>query len=87
MGDLVAVVELEQGAAEIEEVSGNHLCTVAGFHYSGTGPAGGAITVGSAGWDTPLRPVPALGEHTAAVLATLGLSESEIADLRANGTV
>jgi itaconate CoA-transferase len=42
---------------------------------------------GSAAWDPPLRPVPALGEHTTAVLETLGISGSEIADLRANGTV
>lgn len=42
---------------------------------------------GSADWSPPLRPVPALGEHTAAVLQALGISESEIADLRADGTV
>lgn len=40
-----------------------------------------------AGWSTPTDPVPALGEHTDAVLAELGLTEAEIAALRVTGAV
>jgi itaconate CoA-transferase len=35
----------------------------------------------ASGWTTPLRPVPALGEHTAAILAELGISADIAAEL------
>jgi len=35
----------------------------------------------------PVRPAPAIGEHTAEVLATVGVEEEELADLRARGVV
>jgi itaconate CoA-transferase len=41
----------------------------------------------SAGWDTPLHPVPALGEHTSAILTELGLSGDEQRRLRDAGAV
>ncbi|MGH2554296.1 MAG: CaiB/BaiF CoA transferase family protein, partial [Actinomycetota bacterium] len=34
-----------------------------------------------------LRPAPALGQHTVEVLASIGVAEDELADLRANGVV
>jgi itaconate CoA-transferase len=42
---------------------------------------------GSTGWRLPLGPVPGLGEHTTAILAELGLSDGEIAQLRASGAI
>ena len=39
------------------------------------------------GYEQPMGPVPALGEHTDAVLAELGLSDNEIHALRAQGVV
>ena len=41
----------------------------------------------SAQWATPLEPVPALGEHSDAILAELGLSPDAVARLRASGVV
>jgi crotonobetainyl-CoA:carnitine CoA-transferase CaiB-like acyl-CoA transferase len=41
----------------------------------------------SAGWTTPLGPIPGLGEHTGAILAELGLDPDAVADLRAAGVV
>ena len=41
----------------------------------------------SAQWATPLEPVPALGEHSDAILAELGLSDDAVARLRASGVV
>jgi itaconate CoA-transferase len=41
----------------------------------------------SADWPTPLRGVPALGEHTSQILAELGLSAAEQERLRAAGVV
>jgi crotonobetainyl-CoA:carnitine CoA-transferase CaiB-like acyl-CoA transferase len=38
-------------------------------------------------WSQPLRPVPGLGENTEEVLASLGLSESDIAGLRTDGVI
>jgi crotonobetainyl-CoA:carnitine CoA-transferase CaiB-like acyl-CoA transferase len=40
-----------------------------------------------AGYDPPMGAIPALGQHTDAVLAELGLAEEEIAVLRAQGAV
>ncbi|MEU9242655.1 CaiB/BaiF CoA-transferase family protein [Streptomyces sp. NPDC048385] len=40
-----------------------------------------------AGYDPPMGAVPALGEHTDEVLAELGLTQGEIADLRARGVI
>jgi itaconate CoA-transferase len=40
-----------------------------------------------AGYEPPMGAVPALGQHTAAVLAELGLSDAEIASLREQGAV
>jgi itaconate CoA-transferase len=39
------------------------------------------------GWEPPMNPVPALGEHTDAVLAELGFGPDEVARLRAVGAV
>ena len=39
------------------------------------------------GFDQPMGPVPGLGEHTDAVLAELGYSETEIKNLRADGVI
>jgi crotonobetainyl-CoA:carnitine CoA-transferase CaiB-like acyl-CoA transferase len=36
---------------------------------------------------TRLRPAPGFGQHTAEVLATVGITEPELADLRARGAV
>jgi itaconate CoA-transferase len=41
----------------------------------------------SPGWETPLRAIPALGEHTAPILAELGLSADAVVGLRAAGVV
>lgn len=35
----------------------------------------------------PLRPAPGFGQHTAEILATIGVGEGELADLRAHGVV
>lgn len=40
-----------------------------------------------AGYDPPMGAIPALGQHTDAVLAELGLADEEIAALRAQGAV
>ena len=40
-----------------------------------------------AGYDPPMGAIPALGQHTGAVLAELGLTDEEIAVLRAQGAV
>jgi formyl-CoA transferase len=37
--------------------------------------------------DRPLSPPPALGEHTAEVLATVGIDEAELSRLRASGII
>ena len=39
------------------------------------------------GWEAPMSPVPALGEHTDAVLGELGFSADDVARLRASGAV
>jgi itaconate CoA-transferase len=39
------------------------------------------------GWDWRLDPIPALGEHTAAVLRELGFAADEIEAMRAAGAV
>lgn len=39
------------------------------------------------GWDWRLDPIPALGEHTDAVLRELGYSDSEIAGMRSSGAI
>lgn len=63
-------------------------------HWSAQGLAMAVSTdQGVAGWvepafgKTPAGPPPALGEHSDAVLAEVGFSESEIAELRAAGVV
>jgi itaconate CoA-transferase len=38
-------------------------------------------------WEPRMDPVPALGEHTGPVLASLGFSPAEIADLRDQGAI
>jgi len=43
--------------------------------------------IDSSTWDARMDPVPALGAHTAAVLGELGIAESELADLRADGVI
>jgi crotonobetainyl-CoA:carnitine CoA-transferase CaiB-like acyl-CoA transferase len=39
------------------------------------------------GWSAAMRPAPGFGEHTGAVLATIGVEETELGDLRARGVV
>ena len=41
----------------------------------------------SPGWDWRLDPIPALGEHTEAVLAELGFGAADLADMRAAGVI
>jgi itaconate CoA-transferase len=38
-------------------------------------------------WDWRLDPIPALGEHTEPVLAELGFSAADLADMRAAGVI
>jgi len=40
-----------------------------------------------AGFEPPMGPVPALGEHTEAVLGELGFTDTEIAELRGQGAI
>ena len=42
---------------------------------------------GSSGVEPRMDPVPAVGEHTDAILAALGLGEDRIAELRRTGAV
>ena len=41
----------------------------------------------SPGWDWRLDPIPALGEHTEAVLRELGFAAGELAGMRAEGVI
>ena len=43
--------------------------------------------VSTGGAEPALGPIPAVGEHTDAILGELGLTEAEIAALRSSGTV
>jgi crotonobetainyl-CoA:carnitine CoA-transferase CaiB-like acyl-CoA transferase len=46
-----------------------------------------AAPTGSADWDWRLDPIPALGEHTDAVLRELGFSTGELSAMRTAGVI
>jgi itaconate CoA-transferase len=73
-----------------EVVAHPHLAARARWRPVGS-PAGDLIQLLPppviAGHTPPMGPVPALGEHTDAVLAELGATSSEIAQLRATGAI
>jgi itaconate CoA-transferase len=73
VGDLLAHPQLEHRWAEMES------------------PAGPIRTlpfpVSTAGAETAFGPIPAVGEHTDAILAELGLTDAEVATLRSSGAV
>jgi itaconate CoA-transferase len=72
VGDLLAHPQLEHRWAEVESPAGP-IRTLPSPVSTGTEPAFG--------------PIPAVGEHTGAILAELGLTEAEVAALRSSGTV
>jgi itaconate CoA-transferase len=72
VGDLLAHPQLEHRWAEVES------------------PAGPIRTLPfpvSTGTESAFGPIPAVGEHTGAILAELGLTEAEVAALHSSGTV
>jgi len=48
---------------------------------------GSPLKMSGAARSAAFRPAPGLGEHTAAVLATVGVGEAEVAELRARGVL
>jgi itaconate CoA-transferase len=72
VGDLLAHPQLEHRWAEVESPAGP-IRTLPSPVSTGTEPAFG--------------PIPAVGEHTGAILAELGLTEAEVTALRSSGTV
>jgi itaconate CoA-transferase len=73
VGDLLAHPQLEHRWAEVASPAGPVRALPFPVDISGAKPA--------------LGPIPAVGEHTGAILAELGLTEDEIAALRSSGTV
>ena len=73
VGDLLAHPQLEHCWAEVESPAGPVRALPAPVSTGGAAPA--------------LGPIPAVGQHTDAILAELGLAVAEIAALRAAGTV
>ena len=72
VGDLLAHPQLEHRWAEVE---------------SPAGPIRTLPSPVSTGTERAFGPIPAVGEHTGAILAELGLTEAEVAALRSSGTV
>jgi itaconate CoA-transferase len=73
VGDLLAHPQLEHRWAEVASPAGPIRALPFPVDIGGAKPA--------------LSPIPAVGEHTGAILAELGLTEDEIAALRSSGTV
>jgi itaconate CoA-transferase len=73
VGDLLAHPQLEHRWAEMESPAG----PIRALPFP--------VSTGSA--QPALGPIPAVGEHTDAILAELGLSDPEVAALRSSGTV
>ena len=73
IGDLLAHPQLEHRWAEVESPAGPIRALPAPISTGGAAPA--------------LGPIPAVGEHTDAILAELGLTAAEVAALRVAGAV
>ena len=73
VGDLLAHPQLEHRWTEVESPA----CPIRALPFP--------ISTGSA--KPALGPIPAVGEHTDAILAELGLTDAEITALRDAGTV
>jgi itaconate CoA-transferase len=73
VGDLLAHPQLEHRWAEVSSPAGPIRALPFPVSIGGAKPA--------------VSPIPAVGEHTGAILAELGLTEDEIAVLRSSGTV
>jgi itaconate CoA-transferase len=73
VGDLLAHPQLEHRWAEVPSPAGPIRAL--------------PFPVGIGGAKAAFGPIPAVGEHTGAILAELGLTEDEIAALRSSGTV
>jgi itaconate CoA-transferase len=73
VGDLLAHPQLEHRWAEVASPAGPVRALPFPVDIGGAKPA--------------FSPIPAVGEHTGAILAELGLTEDEIAALRSSGTV
>jgi itaconate CoA-transferase len=73
VGDLLAHPQLEHRWAEVPSPAGPIRALPSPVSTGGAEPA--------------LGPIPAVGEHTGAILAELGFTEAEITTLRSSGTV
>jgi itaconate CoA-transferase len=73
VGDLLAHPQLEHRWAEVDSPAGPIRVLPSPVSTGGATPAPG--------------PIPAVGEHTDAILAELGLADAEVTALRAAGTV
>ena len=73
VGDLLAHPQLEHRWTEMESPAGPIRTLPVPASTGGAEPA--------------LGPIPAVGEHTDAILAELGLTDAEVAALRSSGTV
>ena len=73
VGDLLAHPQLEHRWAEVDSPSGPVRALPSPISVGGATPA--------------LGPIPAVGQHTGAILAELGFTDAEVAALRAAGTV
>jgi itaconate CoA-transferase len=73
VGDLLAHPQLERRWAEVDSPAGPIRILLS--------------PVSTGGATTALGPIPAVGEHTDAILAELGLTDAEVTALRAAGTV
>jgi itaconate CoA-transferase len=91
VGDLLAHPQLEHRWAEVGSPAGP-IRTLPFPVSTGDLPfpvstGGLPFPVSTGGAEPALGPIPAVGEHTDAILAELGLTDAEIAALRSSGTV